>query len=174
MSGERKLRFKIRRGDGSEIELEGDYDYVKGKFEEYMKKLPAPQTIPPTLVQTQLGAQRPSTQPQPTSEVEGIIEQTPDGKIHLVIPADTLTAKEAVALMVFVHQPNMLGYQELSNTLSSVWKTTKPPVVRARASELKREGRLIVESGRYGLSGAGIQWVRSQILPRLRSASGVS
>jgi hypothetical protein len=76
--------------------------------------------------------------------------------------------------MVFVHQPNMLGYQELSNTLSSVWKTTKPHVVRARASELKREGRLIVESGRYGLSGAGIQWVRTQILPRLRSASGVT
>jgi len=29
MSSERKLRFKVRRADGSEIELEGDYEYVK-------------------------------------------------------------------------------------------------------------------------------------------------
>ncbi len=37
-----------------------------------------------------------------------------------------------------------------------------------RASELKREGKLIAEKGTYVLSGAGIQWVRSEIIPNLR------
>lgn len=173
MSSDRKLRFKIRRADGSEIELEGDYEYVRERFEEFMKELPAPQVVPPTAISTQVGTQR-TSQIQPTPELEGIIEQTPDGKIQLVIPADSITAKEAVALMLFIHQPNLVAYRELSSQLSSSWKTTKEHVVRARASELRKEGRLIVESGRYGLSGAGLQWVRGQILPKIRSATARS
>ena len=58
MSSDRKLRFKIRRADGSEIELEGDYEYVRERFEEFMKELPAPQVIPPTAIPTQAGTQR--------------------------------------------------------------------------------------------------------------------
>jgi hypothetical protein len=169
MSGERKLRFKIRRADGSEIELEGDYEYVKERFEEFMKELPAPQVVAPTAISTQIAAQH--TQIQPTTDLQGIVEQTPEGRVHLVIPIDSITAKEAVALMIFIHHPNLVSYQELSSELSSNWKTTRESVVRARASELRKEGRLIVESGRYGLSGAGIQWVRGQILPKIRSGT---
>jgi hypothetical protein len=172
MSSERKLRFKIRRADGSEIELEGDYDYVKERFEEFMKELPEPQVVPSVAPSTQMPPQ-PTPQIQPGTELEGIVERSPDGKIHLVIPIDSVTAKEAVALMLYVHQPNQLSYQELSSLLSLSWKTTKEHVVRARASELRREGKLIVESGRYGLSGAGTQWVRGQILPKLRSGATV-
>jgi hypothetical protein len=171
MSGERRLRFKIRRADGSEIELEGDYDYVKERFEEFMKELPAPQVVPSITPSTQMPSQ--TTQIQPGAELEGIVERGPDGKVHLVIPIDSVTAKEAVALMLFVHQPNMLPYQDLSSLLSSSWKTTKEHVVRARASELRKEGKLIVESGRYGLSGAGMQWVRGQILPKLKSGAAM-
>jgi len=169
MSDERKLRFRIRRVDGSEIELEGDYDYVKGRFEQILKELPASQVVSSAAPQPALAPASP--QIQAGSELGGIVERTPDGRTHLVIPADSVTAKEAVALMIFAHHPNMLPYEELSNLLSSSWKTTKPHVVRARASELKKEGKLIVESGRYGLSGAGVQWVRSQILPKLRSGA---
>ena len=173
MSSDRKLRFKIRRTDGSEIELEGDYEYVKERFEKFMKELPAPQVVQPTAIPTQVSTQR-TLQIQPTTELEGIVEQTPDGRIQLVIPADSITTKEAVALMLFIHQPNLVAYQELSTQLSSSWKTTKEHVVRARASELRKEGRLIVESGRYGLSGAGLQWVRGQILPKIRSTTARS
>lgn len=169
MSSERKLRFKVRRADGSEIELEGDYEYVKERFEEFIKEMPPPQVVSPSPIPTQPGTQRTTSQIQPTAELEGIIEQTPDGKTHLVIPADSLTAKEAVALMIFIHHPNLVSYQELSSELSSNWKATRESVVRARASELRKEGKLIVESGRYGLSGAGLQWVRGQVLPKIRS-----
>lgn len=172
MSSERKLRFKIRRADGLEIELEGEYDYVRERFEEFMKELPEPQVVQSTPVSTQVSIQT-TSQIQPGAELEGIVERGPDGKTHLVIPIDSVTAKEAVALMLYVHQPNQLSYQELSGLLSSSWKTTREHVVRARASELRREGKLIVESGRYGLSGAGVQWVRGQILPRLRSGAAV-
>jgi len=168
MSGERRLRFRIRRADGSEIELEGDYDYVKERFEQLVEQLPVSQIVSSTIPQEQLGAGRITPQIQVGAELEGIIERTPDGKPHLVIPANKVTAKEAVAVMLFAHHPNQLSYGELSSLLSSSWKTTKAHVVRARASELKKDGKLIVESGRYGLSGAGVQWVRSQVLAKLR------
>lgn len=171
MSSERKLRFRIRRPNGSEIELEGEHDYVRVRFEQLVKELPTSQVISPTIPQEQLATARATPQIQTGTELEGIIERTPDGKPHLIIPADNVTAKEAVAIMLFAHHPNQLSYEELSSLLSSSWKTTKSHVVRARASELKKDGKLIVESGRYGLSGAGVQWVRSQILPKLRSGA---
>ncbi len=171
MSSERKLRFRIRRPNGSEIELEGEHDYVRARFEQLVKELPTSQVISPTIPQEQLATARATPQIQTGTELEGIIERTPDGKPHLIIPADNVTAKEAVAIMLFAHHPNQLSYEELSSLLSSSWKTTKSHVVRARASELKKDGKLIVESGRYGLSGAGVQWVRSQILPKLRSGA---
>jgi hypothetical protein len=168
MSTERKLKFRLRRPDGTEIELEGEHDYVKAQFEQLVKELPASQIIPSTASQEQPILARVTPPIQTGAELEGIIERTPDGRPHLTIPADNITAKEAVAIMLFAHHPNQLSYEDLSNLLSSSWKTTKSHVVRARASELKKEGKLIVESGKYGLSGAGVQWVRSQILPKLR------
>lgn len=171
MSGERKLRFRIRRADGSEIELEGNLDYVKERFEQLVEELPPPQAAQPPISPEQPSPSGTPSQLQVSSELEGIIERTADGKPHLVIPADKVTAKEAVAVMLFAHHPNQLSYEEISNLLSSSWKTTKGHVVRARASELKKEGKLIVESGRYELSGAGVQWVRGQILPKLRPGS---
>jgi len=174
MSSERKLRFRIRRPDGSEIELEGEHDYVKATFEQLRRELPTAQVISSTIPQEQLVSTRLAPQVQTGTELEGIIERTPDGKPHLIIPADNVTAKEAVAIMLFAHHPSQLSYEELSSLLSSSWKTTKAHVVRARASELKKDGKLIVESGRYGLSGAGVQWVRGQILPKLRPGAATS
>ena len=37
---ERRLRFRLRRGN-FEVELEGDFDYVRGKFEELLQSQPA-------------------------------------------------------------------------------------------------------------------------------------
>jgi len=168
MAEERTLRFKIRRSDGSEIELEGSFEYVKAKFEEMLDQMPtlnaeATPAMPTTTIASEGEAM--------SKQLAGLVETTADGKIHYTFRADILTAKEAVALMLYIHHPKPLKHDELSSLLSAGWKTTHSHVVRARASELKREGRLIMESGRYSLSGAGLQWVQTQVIAKLRAES---
>jgi len=168
MSVERKLRFRIKRGE-HEVELEGDYEYVKEKFEELLKEVPVQS---PTVVQPQ----QPQLQPYLAAPVqaqtvglEGIVEKAPDGKPRLTIPVDLITAKEAVALMLIAVHPASLSDEDLSALLSSSWKTMKPEAVRARASELRREGKLMAEKGVYSLSGAGVQWVRTEVVSRIKA-----
>jgi len=167
MSVERRLRFRIRRGE-HEVELEGDHEYVREKFEELLKEAPV-QT--PTAVQPQ----QPQPQPYPAAPLqaqivglEGIVEKAPDGKPRLTIPVDSITAKEAVAILLFAVHPTPLSDEDLSNLLSSSWKTTKPEAVRARASELRRDGKLVAEKGAYSLSGAGVQWIQIDVIGRIR------
>jgi hypothetical protein len=161
MSAERSLRFKIRRGD-FEVELEGDYDYVKMKFEDLLKEM-----RPPPAAEARMT-------PSPTVELtrpptlRGIIEITPEGKPHLTVPVDALTAKEALALMLYAVHPQKMSNEELSSLLSSSWKAMKPEAVRARASELRRDGKIMSEKGRYVLSGAGVQWVQAEVIPKIR------
>lgn len=163
MSNDARLRFRFKRGD-IEVELEGDHDYVKEKFEELMKTSPATaektaeifDTTSKLTIQTSL------------DDSAGLFETTSDGKLHFTFPFDRITAKEAIALLLYKFQPNFLGDKDLSEKLNACWKATKPHVIRARASELRREGKLISEKGRYGLSGAGLQWIRSEIIPRLK------
>jgi len=161
LSAERRLRFRIRRGN-FEVELEGESEYVKQKFEELMAQQPPPpepllEESRPVMAET-LGGE----------DLEGILETGPDGKPHFTIPFDSLTAKEAIGLVLFKAQPTPLGDKELSELLNASWKTTKPHVIRARASELRKDGKLITEKGRYSLSGAGLQWVRAEVIPSLR------
>jgi len=164
MSVERKLRFRIKRGE-SEVELEGDYEYVKEKFEELLKEVPVQaQTVAQPQAQPSLAA---PIQAQ-TAGLEGIVEKTSDGKPRLTIPVDSITAKEAVGLMLIAVHPTPLSDEDLSSLLSSSWKTMKPEAVRARASELRREGKLIAEKGVYSLSGAGVQWVQTEVLTRIK------
>ncbi len=144
LSSEKRLRFRIRKGD-FEIELEGDHDYVRERFEDLEKSLS------PTAV-----------------GIAGIVEFTSEGKPHLTVPVDTLSAKEAISLVMFSMHPKPLGDDDLSSLLSSSWKTTGESIVRARISELRREGKVITERGNYVLSGAGVQWIQNDILPRLQ------
>ncbi len=166
MSSEKKLKFRIRRGD-FEVELEGDFDYVKNQFEELENSLrpvggvartPEPQ---PTDV----------TDPQSSVGIAGIVEFTSEGKPHLTVPVDTLSAKEAISLVMFSMHPKPLGDDDLSSLLSSSWKTTGESIVRARISELRREGKVITERGNYVLSGAGVQWIQNDVLPRLQKVT---
>lgn len=168
MSAEKRLRFRIRRSN-FEVELEGDAEYVKEKFEELMAEQPA-----------YSGTVQEEARPTPvfsdsvgSEHLEGILETGPDGRPHFTIPFDSLTAKEAMGLVLFKAQPNPLGDKELSELLNASWKTTKPHVIRARASELRKEGKLITEKGRYSLSGAGLQWVRAEVIPSLRGARSI-
>ena len=102
--------------------------------------------------------------------LEGLAEMTSDGKPILTVPVDSISAKEAVALMLMAVHPTPLSDQDLSNLLSLSWKAIKPEAVRTRASELRRDGKLIAEKGAYRLSGAGVQWVMSEVVGRIKSA----
>ncbi|MEM2942800.1 MAG: hypothetical protein QXT81_05210 [Candidatus Bathyarchaeia archaeon] len=166
MSSEKSLRFRIRRGD-YEVELEGDFDYVSERFERLLESLPKAQaeTKPTQRTISEFTESEADFAPS----LKGIVELTPEGRPRLTVPVDTLKAKEALALLLYAAKPAAIDCEELSNLLSSSWKTMKPEAVRARASELRREGRLVAEDGRYSLSGAGVQWVEGEVLRRLRS-----
>lgn len=159
---ERKLRFRIKRGN-YEVELEGDFDYVQGKFEELMKSQP----IIPTIGQ-QAGASQSLEPVQPGEELAGILETAPDGKLHFTIPFDRISAKEAIGLILYSVNPSPLEDTKLIELLGTSWKAVKDNVIRARVSELRKEGKLIAEQGRYSLSGAGVQWITQEILPKVR------
>ena len=166
MSSEKRLRFRIRRGD-FEVELEGDHDYVRERFEDLEK------TLGPTGTSILAAQATPSTSTsneQPIG-ISGIVEFTSEGKPHLTVPVDTLSAKEAISLVMFSMHPKPLGDDDLSSLLSSSWKTTGESIVRARISELRREGKVITERGNYVLSGAGVQWIQNDILPRLQKVT---
>ncbi len=101
------------------------------------------------------------------------MQQTPGrGRNHYLgkssLTIENPSAKEALTLVLFAIHRRPLDDDELSNLLQASWKTTSGAVVRARASELKREGKLIAEKGTYVLSGVGIQWIKSDIVPNLR------
>jgi len=163
LSSEKRLRFKIRKGD-FEVELEGDHDYVRERFEDLEKSLgPAA-----TLVSVLQNSSTPSSTLEQQIGISGIVEFTAEGKPHLTVPVDTLSAKEAISLVMFSMHPKPLGDDDLSSLLSSSWKTTGESIVRARISELRREGKVITERGNYVLSGAGVQWIQNDILPRLQ------
>lgn len=161
LSSERNLRFRIRRGD-VEVELEGNEEYVRSKFEELLQQTSLEQIkdIKENLDQ--------KLSISAAEELKGIIELSADGRPHLIVPVDSIKAKEAIGLILYAVNPRRLGDDELSELLSAGWKTTRAHVVRARASELRRDGKLIAEDGKYALSGAGVQWMKTEILPKIR------
>jgi hypothetical protein len=162
---ERRLRFRLRRGN-FEVELEGDFDYVRGKFEELLQSQPAGQPSSSSAIGSQsLEAFVPS------EELAGILETRPDGKLHFTIPFDKISAKEAIGLILYSSNPAPIEDAKLIELLGISWKAVKDNVVRARVSELRKEGKLIAEQGRYSLSGAGLQWIGQEVLPKLRPAT---
>jgi hypothetical protein len=161
---EKTLRFRLRRGN-FEVELEGEYEYVKGKFEELMRSQPIG-SIGSQTVLDQSGATF-----APGDELAGILETTPEGKLHFTIPFDKISAKEAIGLILYGSNPTPIEDAKLIELLQTSWKAVKDNVVRARVSELRKEGKLIAEQGRYSLSGAGIQWISQEVLPKVRPAA---
>jgi hypothetical protein len=162
---EKRLRFRIRRGN-FEVELEGDSEYVRGKFEELLQSQPSMQAA-----STQATGDQSAEALVPGEELAGILETTPEGKLHFTIPFDRISAKEAIGLILYSSNPAPLEDSKLIEFLGTSWKAVKGNVVRARVSELRKEGKLIAEQGRYSLSGAGFQWITQEVLPKLRPAT---
>ena len=159
---ERRLKFRLRRGN-YEVELEGEFEYVRAKFEELLQTQPTSSLT----AQAVLGDQS-AEQIVPGEELAGILETTPDGKLHFTIPFDRISAKEAIGLILYSGNPSPVEDAKLIEWLGTSWKAVKDNVVRARVSELRKEGKLIAEQGRYSLSGAGLQWIAQEVLPKLR------
>jgi hypothetical protein len=162
---ERRLRFRLRRGN-YEVELEGDFDYVREKFEELLRTQSTPQPI-----QVAAPMEQSLEGFLPSEELAGILEMTPEGKLHFTIPFDRISAKEAIGLILYSSNPTPIEDAKLIELLGTSWKAVKDNVVRARVSELRKEGKLIAEQGRYSLSGAGLQWIGQEVLPKLRPAT---
>jgi hypothetical protein len=162
---ERRLRFKIRRGN-FEVELEGDFEYVQSKFEELLKSQPSLSAI-----SQQAGSDQFVGSVIPGEELAGILETTPEGKLHFTIQFDRISAKEAIGLILYSSNPSPLEDAKLIELLGTSWKAVKDNVVRARVSELRKEGKLIAVQGHYSLSGAGMQWISQEVLPKLRPAA---
>lgn len=160
----RGLRFRLRRGN-FEVELEGDFEYVKGKFEELLQSQPSIQVVQPmsenSMESSILG-----------EELAGILERTPEGKLHFTISFDRISAKEAIGLLLYSANPSALEDAKLIEFLGTSWRAVKDNVVRARVSELRKEGKLIADQGRYSLSGAGMQWITQEVLPKLKPVNG--
>lgn len=159
------MRFRLRRGN-FEVELEGDFDYVRGKFEELLQSQPTMQTVSSSTI-----AEQSLEGFMPSEELAGILETTPEGKLHFTIPFDRIAAKEAIGLILYSSNPAPVEDAKLIEFLGTSWKAVKDNVVRARVSELRKEGKLIAEQGRYSLSGAGLQWIGQEVLQKLRPAS---
>ncbi len=159
---ERRLRFRLRRGN-FEVELEGDFDYVRDKFEELLQSQPSPLAM-----SQQAGGDQSFESVVPGEELAGILEKTPEGKLQFTIPFDRISAKEAIGLILYSSNPAPIEDAKLIELLGTSWKAVKDNVVRARVSELRKEGKLIAEQGRYSLSGAGVQWITQEVLSKLR------
>ncbi len=164
MSEEKRLKFRIRKGD-LEVELEGDFEYVRQQYEGFLEKLDLQGGSISSSGSPSVVSAQPSTTQDP---LDGILQFSGEGRPHLTVPADSVSAKEALSLVLFATHPKPLGDDELSSLLGASWKTTSGAIIRARASELKREGKLIAERGSYVLSGAGVQWVKGDVIPNLR------
>jgi hypothetical protein len=144
------------------VELEGEYEYVKRKFEELMQSQPTATGV------AQASSDQLAQPFIPGDELAGILETTTEGKLHFTIPFDKVSAKEAIGLILYGSSPAPIEDAKLIELLGTSWKAVKDNVVRARVSELRKEGKLIAEQGRYSLSGAGTQWISQDVLPKLR------
>ena len=147
------------------MELEGAPEYVREQYEKLSESLDIFRKPSGAVQASSLSS---ATPPDTQDSLEGIVQFSSEGRPHLTVPADSLSAKEALAIVLYATHPKPFGDDELSGLLGASWKTTSGAIIRARASELKREGKLIAERGSYMLSGAGVQWVKGDLLPNLR------
>src|SRR5207244_10139263 len=161
-----QLTDRINTRD-QEIDIAGDFEYVSDKYENLVENL----RLKDGIVQAKTEpVQTPETS-EPSDLLKGIVQFSGEGRPYLTVPADSLSAKEALALVLYATHPKTFGDDELSTLLGASWKTTSGAVVSARASELKREGKLIAEKRSYVLSGAGVQWVTGEVIPGHKNTS---
>jgi len=82
-----------------------------------------------------------------------------------------LTAAEAILLQLYATESKGLErthYEPLADSLNKIAsRRIRPAAIRARASELQRQNLISIDGGRYQLSPRGIEFVESDIAPKL-------
>src|SRR6266571_4196129 len=99
MSQEKRLRFRIRTRD-QEIELEGDFEYVRDKFENLVENL----RLKDGIVSTRPEPVQTLEASEPSDLLKGIVQFSGEGRPYLTVPADSLSAKEPLTLISRVAQ----------------------------------------------------------------------
>src|SRR2546422_11608828 len=104
MSQEKRLRFRIRTRD-QEIELEGDCEYVRDKFENLVENL----HLKDGVAQTRLEPVQTLEVSESSDLVKGRVQFSGEGRPDLTVPADSLSGKEALALVLDATHPKPFG-----------------------------------------------------------------
>lgn len=165
-----KFHVTIRTGFG-EISIQGDtkreaLDLLKEAItliEDVKTLIPKEKIIPPIPTP-------PIPPPITKKEIEGIIEVTTNGRPHVVVPPERLTAREVIGLLLYWKYPEGLLIGELTDLVSLSWKAVKSRYVAANIGKMR--GLILREGPRgeyiYKLSGVGKSWVETDLLPKLR------
>lgn len=108
--------------------------------------------------------------PTVKKEIEGIIEVTANGRPHIVVSPEKLTAKDIISLLLYWKEPDGLVIRELTDLISLNWKAVDQRYVAAVIGGMK--GLILKEGPRgkyvYKLSGTGKSWTENNVLPKLR------
>src|SRR2546425_820458 len=111
MSQEKRLRFRIKT-HSQEIELEGDFEYVRDKFENLVESL----SLKDGISQTKPEPVQTIEPSEPSDLLKGIVQFSGEGRPYLTVPADSLSAKEALALVLYATHPKTFRDDEPSKT----------------------------------------------------------
>jgi len=170
-----KFRLTIKTSFG-EISVEGDSptdlrntllsigvaeESIDGIIEAVKQKLQSP--VAPT----------PVTITPSKPEATGVIEYGTNGKPHITIPPEKLTAREVIGLILYAKSPNPVSMGELTELVANNWKSVEMPYISSNLSQMR--AFVIKEGSRgsysYRLSGSGKSWIENELLPKLKPAS---
>jgi hypothetical protein len=134
--------------------IDGIIETVKQKLQSPV--MPAPITVTPS-----------------KPEATGIIEYGTNGKPHITIPPEKLTAREVIGLILYAKSPNPVSMGELTELVANNWKSVEMPYISSNLNQMR--AFVIKEGSRgsysYRLSGSGKSWIENELLPKLKPAS---
>jgi hypothetical protein len=102
---------------------------------------------------------------------QGIFEFDSKGHPHATVSLTPLNAREIIGLLLYSKDPTPLTLGEFDKIVATNWKSVGVEYLSAVTSQLKQYMIKEGEKGNftYRLSGAGKDWVRNVILPKLNA-----
>lgn len=150
-----KVKLVLRRPYG-EIVFEGE---SLTELAENLKSLPEWLDIIDGLVV------RSETPIDKKESLKGLIEYTNEGTL-LTLPRDRINDEEAIGLILYANDPNLLTPREVARLLALSGRPSAG--FGARLSELRNEGLVVKDGGAYRLSLTGKSWVED-LISKLKS-----
>ena len=151
------LRFRFRRSDGNEIELEGSEDEVGEKIDSFFNKVSALFSTPAA------PENRRNDQPM-NIEALSRVRGEKDG---LPILATKVGSRKGIGLLLYPE--TALSSEQLERSLGQSGIPTKGRFLLSRLSELRKNGYVVKgEDATWGLTPLGRKWIEEKIAPSLR------